>query len=148
MNEGDSHIPPGVIFCLRSEGDAAATSTDPGYPLAPHFMVHVGEDGATLLPYTQAKQILDRLRRLCVGRDYPDAGACARFDNLTRSGEDMTSIQRLLAAALNSIIGKSEERAVASLFIPGGTHAGKGEFAGMNDFEVIAFLVILPEADA
>jgi hypothetical protein len=43
-----------------------------------------------------------------------------------------------------SVVGKNEERAVASLFIPGGTHAIKGEFAGMNDFEVLAYLVVLP----
>ena len=43
-----------------------------------------------------------------------------------------------------SIVGKSEERAVASLFSPGGTHAMKGEFAGSNDFEVLAYMVILP----
>jgi hypothetical protein len=55
----------------------------------------------------------------------------------------MSAAQKLLAAAVASIAGKSQERAVASLFNPGGTHAGKGEFAGMNDFEVVAFLVIL-----
>jgi hypothetical protein len=44
-----------------------------------------------------------------------------------------------------SVVGRSEERAVASLFMPGGTHAMKGEFAGANDFEVVAFLVVLPE---
>ncbi|MEI6781891.1 MAG: hypothetical protein WCQ21_13340 [Verrucomicrobiota bacterium] len=51
-------------------------------------------------------------------------------------------------AAVASVIGKKEERAVASLFTPGGTHAMKGEFAGINDFEVVAFLVIPPEAGA
>ena len=40
--------------------------------------------------------------------------------------------------------GESEERAVASLFAPGGTHALPGEFAGIDDFEVVAYLVILP----
>jgi hypothetical protein len=53
--------------------------------------------------------------------------------------------QQLLAAAVASIVGKSEERAVASLFTPGGTHAG--EFAGSGDFEVVAWLAVLPEAD-
>jgi hypothetical protein len=144
----DVAIPPGVIFCLRAEGEAAVKSVEPGYPLAPHYLVHVGDDGATLLPFTQAKQILDRLRRLCVGRDYPDAEACFRFDKVTRNGENMVATQRLLSAAVTSIVGKKEERAVASLFTPGGTQAGKGEFTGMNDFEVVAFLVVLPGADA
>jgi hypothetical protein len=44
-------------------------------------------------------------------------------------------------------VGKTEERAVASLFKAGGTHALQGEFAGMDDFEVVAFLVILPGAE-
>jgi hypothetical protein len=56
----------------------------------------------------------------------------------------MRYAQKLLAAAVASVVGKSEERAVASLFSPGGTHAMKGEFAGSSDFEVAAFLVVLP----
>jgi hypothetical protein len=141
----EAEIAPGIIFCLCAEGEAAKRSAEAGYPLAPHYLVHVGDDGAVLLPYTQAKQILDRLKRVCLGRDMPDAGACARFDRATKDGEDMRHAQRLLAAAVASVVGKSEERAVASLFTPGGTHALKGEFAGINDFEVVAFLVILPE---
>jgi hypothetical protein len=144
----EPEIAPGVIFCLRAEGNAALNTPESGYPLSPHFLVHVGDDGVVQMPYTQAKQILDRLKRLCLGRDLPDASACARFDRATKSGEDMRQAQRLLAAAVSSVVGKSEERAVASLFTPGGTHALKGEFAGMNDFEVVAFLVVLPEEGA
>ena len=141
----EAEIRPGIIFCLRAEGDAAKRRVEDGYPLAPHYLVHVGDDGVVVLPYTQAKQIFDRLKRLCLGRDLPDAGACARFDETTKQGEDMRSAQKLLATAVASVVGKSEERAVASLFSPGGTHARKGEFAGINDFEVIAWLAILPE---
>ena len=144
----DAPISPGVIFCLRAMGEAATANVEPGYPLAPHYLVHVGDDGAVLLPYTQAKQALDRIKRLAIGRDLPDASACARFDKDTHSGRDMDDAQGLLASAVSSIVGKREERAVASLFTPGGTHALKGEFSGMNDFEVVAFLVVLPETAA
>jgi helicase-like protein/SNF2 domain-containing protein len=143
---GESAIPPGVIFCLRAVGDGALKAIEPGYPLAPHYVVHVGDDGAVLLPFTQAKQALDRLKRLCIGRDLPDASACTRFDKMTKDGKDMTAAQDLLAKAVSSIVGQKEERAVASLFTPGGTHAMKGEFQGINDFEVVAFLVVLPGA--
>ena len=141
----DADIPAGVIFCLRAEGAAAEGRFEPGYPLAPHYLVHVGEDGSTLLPFTQARAVLDRLKRLCIGKDMPDALACARFDAATRHGEDMHTVRRLLAAAISSIVGTGEERAVASLFSPGGTHAMAGEFAGMDDFEVVAFLFVLSE---
>ena len=141
----ESEVPPGVIFCLRAEGNAGTRRFAPGYPLVPHYLIHVGEDESVLLPFTQAKGILDRLKRLCMGRGMPDALACARFDEATRQGEDMRVTQRLLAAAVASIVGTSEERAVASLFSPGGTHAMAGEFAGMDAFEVVAFLVVLAE---
>lgn len=145
---GEGAIPPGVIFCLRAVGEPALKAVEPGYPLAPHYLVHVGNDGTVLLPYTQAKQALDRLKKLCTGRDLPDATAGARFDKSTRRGEDMAAVQKQLAAAVAAITGKKDERAVESLFTPGGTHAMKGEFAGINDFEVVAYLVVLPGADA
>lgn len=140
----DADIPAGIVFCLRAEGAAAAKGEASDYPLAPIYLVHVGDDGAVLLPYPQAKRIMDRLKRVALGRELPDDGACARFDRQTRQGEDMRHAQKLLAAAIASVVGKAEERAVASLFSPGGTHAMKGEFAGANDFEVLAFMVILP----
>ena len=71
----EADVPPGIVFCLRAEGPAASHSADSGYPLAPYYLAHVGEDGAVLLPFTQARQILDRLKRLCWGRDVPDEDA-------------------------------------------------------------------------
>ncbi|MBF0400371.1 MAG: helicase [Magnetococcales bacterium] len=143
----DGEIPPGVIFCLRAMDDGALESKGPDYPLAPHYLVHIGLDGAVHLPFTQAKQVMDRLKKACLGRDLPDAGACDRFDKATRDGREMESYRKLLARAVGSVVGKQEERAVASLFSPGGTHALKGEFAGIDDFEVVAWLVLLPEQE-
>jgi len=144
----EAEIPPGIIFCLSARASAEAQTVEPGYPLAPHYLVHVGTDGTVLLSYAQVKNTLDRLKHLCLGRDLPDAQASALFDKATRYGEDMRALQRLLAAAVTSIVGRGEEHAIASLFTSGGTHALHGEFAGMNDFEVEAFLVILPGASA
>lgn len=141
----DLDISPGIIFCLRAEGDLAQSISEPGYPLAPFYLVHITDDGIVTLPHTQAKQILDRLKRLALGREFAGIPASDRFEKSTKLGEDMRDAQKMLAAAIASVVGKSEERAVASLFSSGGTHAIKGEFAGSNDFEVIAFLVILPE---
>ena len=105
----------------------------------------MGEDGAVLLPFTQAKRILDRLRKVALERTGVDAAVCQRFDRATKGGREMGPWQDLLAKGVGSIIGKKEERAVASLFSPGGTHAMKGEFSGINDFEVVAWLAVLPE---
>ena len=142
----DVEIPPGIIFCLRAEGEVAKRSAEAGYPLGSQYLVHVGDDGTVLLPFTQAKQVLDRLKRLCLGREFPDATASSRFDKSTRQGDDMRAAQRMLAAAVASIVGRTEERAVESLFTTGGTHALIGEFAGINDFEVVAWLAVLADS--
>lgn len=136
--------PPGVIFCLHAEGAHAQSLADPGYPLSPFFLVHVGQDGSVLLSHTQAKKVLDRLRKASLGRDLPDATAMARFNRATKQGQDMSQWQKHLATAISAIVGKKEERGVASLFTSGGTHALKDEIAGANDFEVLAYLVVLP----
>ena len=147
INALDTGIDPGIIFCLRAMGNAASKPFEVGYPLAPHYLVHVSNETAVLLPFTQAKTVLEYLKRLCVGRNLPDINACNDFDQSTKHGEDMIHAQKLLSAAVASIIGKKEERAVDSLFRTGGTHAIKGEFSGINDFEVVAYLVITPEVN-
>ncbi|WP_202460256.1 DEAD/DEAH box helicase [Streptomyces sp. SID1328] len=136
-------VPPGLIFCLRAEGKAADRAERSGDPLAPYYVVHVGEDGAVLLGHTQAKRVLDRLRRVCAEQNTADTATCACYDALTRKGADMRTARKALAGAVRSITGKEEERAVASLFSLDGTQATSGQFAGVDDFEVIAFLVIL-----
>jgi ERCC4-related helicase len=141
---GDSSIPPGVVFCLRAEADNAVRAIDPSYPLAPHYLVHIGEEGKTTLGYTQAKQILDLLKTQCMGRDLVDASAQGRFDRATQRGEKMGRYRDALQSAVTSIVGQSDERAVASLFLPGGTQALGGDAQSIDDFEVVAFLVILP----
>jgi len=138
-------IASGVIFCLRAVGDAALNAIEPGYPLAPHYLVHIGEDGEVIHSFAQTKQILDALKRLSIGRSIPDRNACDKFDKMTHNGRDMEHYQELLSCAVGTIVGKKEDRAIASLFAPGGTYAMKGEFAGINDFEVVSYIVILPE---
>jgi SNF2 family DNA or RNA helicase len=139
-----AEVPAGVIFCLRCESQAAGATAAEGYPLAPHYLVHVGEDGTVLLTHTQAKKILDRLKRSCVNRQTIDSAAVDRFDRVTKAGADTRLAQKQLAAAVAAILGRAEEKAVESLFSPGGTQAARGEFAGTNDFEVVAYLAVLP----
>jgi len=142
----DEDIPPGIVFCLQVVGSAAERVFEPNYPLAPYALVHVSMEGAVHLPYTQAKKVLDALKRTCLGKDLPDVEAIDRWNRQTKQGADMRKAQMLLAEAAASLAGKSRERAIESLFKPGGTHAQKGEFAGQDDIEVVAWLVILPEA--
>ena len=140
----EADVPVGTVFCLRCESQAAGAAAAEGYPLAPYYLVHVGASGTVLLTHTQAKKILDRLKRTCANRQTIDPNINDRFDRVTKAGADMRLVQKQLAAAVAAILGRAEEKAVASLFSPGGTQAARGEFAGTNDFEVVAYLVVMP----
>ena len=54
----------------------------------------------------------------------------------------MSHYQFLLETAITSIIGKSEEKGVESLFSRGGTVLTKDSFKGIDDFEVIGYLIL------
>lgn len=118
----DAQIAPGTLFVLRAVTERSLKAAR-DYPFAPHYLIHVSEGGAALLPPTQAKQALDRLRKLCAGQER-DPDAERQFERLTRGGERMEALQKNLSAALTAITGRAEERAAASLFSLGGTHPG------------------------
>ena len=141
--ESDEEIEPGTIFCVKAESDTGRSDLDPDYPLYPYYLVHIGEGGATVLPYTQSRKILDELRKLCANTSH-NLRAESRFDKMTQGGKNVDVIREQLASAIRSITGKQEEKAVQSLFAPGGTRAFQGEFLGINAFEVFAHLVVIP----
>ena len=139
----DEGIEPGVIFCLRS--DSAKVNTDSSYALAPHYLVWVSESGEVQINFTQAKKILDVFKKLSLGRTQPDESAVARFKVATHDATDMSHYQDLLAKAVAAITGKAEEKGVESLFHRGGTVLSKESFQGIDDFEVVSYLIIFGE---
>jgi superfamily II DNA or RNA helicase len=140
----DDNLAPGVIFCLRS--DHARVRPDNTYALAPYYLAYVSDTGEVRLHFTQAKQLLDVLKKLALGRPHPDEKAVSRFNELTRNGSDMRHYQALLAKAVAAITGKAEEKGVESLFQRGGTVLSKDSFQGIDDFEVIAYLIVLGDS--
>ena len=63
----------------------------------------------------------------------------------TRDGADMGQYSHLLTEAIRSMIDVTAERDVDSLFSPGHTTALVQTIAGLDDFELIAFLAIVEE---
>ncbi len=135
----EESIHPGTIFCLLSPEDRPE-KVDPAYPLAPYYLLHVGDEGAVHLSFTQAKAVLDRLRRLAQQGDHREAAQA--FDQASQGGRDMGRIRKHLATAVEALAGKQQERAVASLFTPGGTHTGGQQTGGLHSIEVVACLIV------
>ena len=88
------------------------------------------------------KKLLDTMRHLCRGKDAPDKSLCGLLNQETQDGRKMDKYSDLLHQAIESIIDVKEESDIDSLFSVGETSALRGEIKGLDDFELITFLVI------
>ena len=132
--------PAGAIFVLRNVNDSV--NADHRNRIHPFYMVYIGMDGALLCDYLNPKQMLDTIRLLCRGRTEPISDLCREFNQETDDGRNMAEMSELLSEAVNSIIDVKEESDIDSLFKSGGTTALLSQISGLDDFELICFLVV------
>lgn len=132
--------PAGAIFVLRNVNDSV--NVDHRNRIHPFYMVYIGMDGEILCDYLNPKQMLDTIRLLCRGRTEPISDLCREFNQETDDGRNMAEMSELLSEAVNSIIDVKEESDIDSLFKSGGTTALLSQISGLDDFELICFLVV------
>ena len=131
---------PGVIFILKNRNNAV--NIDHKNLLHPFYMVYLGNDGSVITDHLQPKALLDTMRHLCKGKTKPDMDLCREVNKETRDGRDMRKYSDLLQQAIDSIISVKQESDIDSLFEPGPTTALQGDIKGLDDFELITFLII------
>ena len=132
--------PAGAIFVLRNVNDSV--NVDHRNRIHPFYMVYIGMDGEILCDYLNPKQMLDTIRLLCRGKAEPISDLCRQFNQETDDGRDMSEMSELLNEAVNSILDVKEESDIDSLFKSGGTTALLSQVSGLEDFELICFLVV------
>ena len=133
-------LPEGVIFVLKNINNSV--NIDNQNRIHPFYMVYIGMDGEVICDYLNPKKMLDDIRLLCRGKKEPIKELCQRFNDETDDGRNMSEMSELLSEAINSIIDCKEESDIDSLFSAGGTSALMSEISGLDDFELICFLVV------
>lgn len=133
-------LPEGVIFVLKNINNSV--NIDNQNRIHPFYMVYIGSDGEVICDYLNPKKLLDDIRLLCRGKKEPIKELCQRFNEETDDGRDMSDMSELLNKAINSIIDCKEESDIDSLFSAGGTSALMSSVSGLDDFELICFLVV------
>ena len=140
----DEGLKSGVIFCLKNiRTGTQAVQVDDNYPLVPYFLVYVSDDAVIELNFTQSKKVLDLLKRQAFNHLDIDEGAAGYVNDATKKGRNMEHYQHLLAVAVDSIAGKSEEKGVESLFTKGGTVLTATSSQGIEDFAVVSYLALV-----
>ena len=131
---------PGVIFVLKNVN--ADINIRNQNRLHPFYMVYVGMDGTILTSHLQPKDMLDEMRHIAKGKGVPDQTLCQKFNRETKDGKDMSKVSRLLEAAIGSIVEAKTEEDIASFFSAGETTFQSSGFSGLEDFELICFMVV------
>lgn len=135
-----SDTPSGVIFVLKNIN--SGVNIDKQNRLHPFYMVYIAEDGGVAVNHLKPKELLDKLRLLAKGKDVPEMDLVEIFKNETSDGADMSRYTQLLTKAIQSMINVKEDADTDSLFSAGGTTALTGDIQGLDDFELINFLVV------
>jgi SNF2 family DNA or RNA helicase len=133
-------LPEGVIFVLKNINNSV--NVDNRNRIHPFYMVYIGTDGEIICDYLNPKKLLDGVRLLCRGKSEPMPEVYERFNRETDDGRNMADMSELLSEAINSIIDVKEESDIDSLFSVGGTSALMSAVSGLDDFELICFLVV------
>lgn len=136
----DTEDPGGVIFVLKNRNNGV--NIDSLNRIHPFYMVYIGIDGEIICDYLNPKKLLDTMRLLCKGKTEPIKTVYQKFNDETNDGRDMAEMSALLSDAINSIIDTKEESDIDSLFKSGGTSALLSEVSGIDDFELICFLIV------
>lgn len=130
----------GVIFCLKqkrfTKEQVGATS------LYPYYLIYVSSEGEIHVTNTNPKKVLDLFKALCLGKKEPIEKLVSKFNKSTQNGTDMSNYTKLLEKAVYDIKGIVEEKGIQSLFQIGQATLFENTVTGINDFELISFLVV------
>lgn len=140
-------LEPGAIFALRNIQTFAeqlgGKDGARGNRLHPYYLIYVDQQGEVISDHTEAKHLLDLLRAGCRPFNTPVSDAVAVFNTATVEGSEMGAYSQLLTDAISSMIERNDEHDIDSLFTSGVTTALKNTIAGLDDFELIAFIAVV-----
>ncbi len=132
--------PAGVIYVLKNRSNSV--NIDNQNRLHPFYMVYIGADGEVICDHLSPKAMLDKMRYICKGKTQAVPELYKEFNRETRDGRNMSEYSKLLGDAIASIIETKEESDIEA-FLKGGTINFLSDgIKGLDDFELICFLVI------
>lgn len=132
--------PAGVIYVLKNRSNSV--NIDNQNRLHPFYMVYISNEGEVICDHLSPKQMLDKMRFLCKAKTEPILELYRQFNKETRDGKNMSVFSKLLGDAIASIIEVKEESDIDSFLGGGQMSFLTNEIKGLDDFELICFLVV------
>ena len=132
--------PQGVIFVLRNVNEDVNQLSQ--NRLHPFYLIYMDMNGQPFISYLNPQKLLQTMRLLCKGKNQPDVQLCEEINRETKDGKDMRRYSRLLGDAIVAMMGAKDESDVESLFRSGGTSALNNPIRGLDEFELLCFLIV------
>lgn len=133
---------PGIIFCLKQKINSEESRNI--NILHPYFLVYIRDDGQVRYNFTNAKNILEMYRILCINQSEAIPELFKQFDEETADGLNMSKINSLLESACSEIIRAFKKKSIqqlqsdrGALLIPESKQAK--DYSG---FELVTWLII------
>lgn len=133
-------VEPGVMYVLKNKNNGV--NIDRSNLLHPFYMVYLSHTGTVICDHLSPKKLLDKMRYACNDKTEPDKILCKQFNKETRDGKNMRHYSDLLQSAIESIITVKEESDIDDFLNGVQGNLFSNEIRGLDDFELICFLVI------
>ncbi|MBQ1971445.1 MAG: DEAD/DEAH box helicase, partial [Treponema sp.] len=143
VTKSTEECPPGVIYVLKNRNNSV--NIDNQNRLHPFYMVYIGEDGKVVCNHLNPKNMLDKMRLMCKGKNEPLPEVYKQFNVETKDGKNMKFFNKLLGDSISSIIEVKDESDMDSFLSGDFIDFKHGQIKGLDDFELICFLVIKNE---
>lgn len=140
VTSSNSDCPKGVIFVLKNTSNEIKQKKS--NQLYPYYLVYVAEDGTIVNDYENPKSILDSFRMISKDKSNPIDALCNQFDKETSYGKNMKQYSNLLSKSIENILDVKSTSEVDSFFEIGPTSALSSNIKGLDDFELVCFLVV------
>lgn len=132
--------PAGTIFVLKNR--TSGVNIDHKNQLHPFYMVYISDGGNVVVDHLHPKELLDKMRMLCKPLSKPDVKLCGAFNRETHDGLRMKKYSDLLGKAIQSIVAVKDESNIDSFLSGFSGELFNEHVAGIDDFELICFLVV------
>ena len=146
VTKSTEECPPGVIYVLKNRNNSV--NIDNQNRLHPFYMVYIGEDGKVVCNHLNPKNMLDKMRLMCKGKNEPLPEVYKQFNVETKDGKNMNFFNKLLGDSISSIIEVKDASDMDSFLSGDFIDFKHGQIKGLDDFELICFLVIKEEMNA
>ncbi len=138
--EAKEELTPGVVYVLKNLNKGV--NIDSQNRLHPFYLIYISNEQEVVCNHLQPKKMLDIVRLMCKGVDEPNSNLCRKFNTETKDGRNMGKYSELLGKAISSIVSIKEDSELDSFFTSAETSALGSKISGLNDFELICFIVV------